>query len=457
MNSFSILDYGAQPDTEEVQTKAIQSAIDDCFRHGGGEVRIPEGTFLTGGLRLRSNVTLHLLQKARLKGVRDPEQYGAAEEDTLEPLPPEDRTSNLYLERDKRTETEDPFGWIRHAGSRWNHGLLRAVHAQNVAIIGEEGSVLDGSNCYDAFGEEKYRGPHLINFFYCENLRFSGYTCVDSSNWAHAIFHCSNICASHLTVLAGHDGFHVRGCDNVTVEHCSFYTGDDCVAGFNNRNVLVADCEMNTACSAFRLGCTNGLIERCHFWGPARYVFRGSLTEEEKKAGGQPQKLPGHRYNMLSVFTYFADFSMPVRETPGHITIRDCRAENVDRFLHYNFSGNEIWQKAAPLHDITFENITARGIAMPLTAYGDETMKLSLTMKNVSISFAEGHEDMDFMQVCHFDRILLDHVSIRGLKTGALVRTWGDNGELKCLDLSWEGAEENRLVTADQPFRCQPI
>ena len=65
--------YGARGDGITLNTDSIQQAIDDCFLQGGGEVLIPEGRFLTGGLRIRSNVTLRLLKKAVLLGSTNPE------------------------------------------------------------------------------------------------------------------------------------------------------------------------------------------------------------------------------------------------------------------------------------------------------------------------------------------------------------------------------------------------
>ena len=73
--TFLITDYGAVPGINSLQTEKIQSAIDKCFSEGGGEVIIPEGTFMTGAIRLRSNVTLHLLKNACLKGSKNPEDY----------------------------------------------------------------------------------------------------------------------------------------------------------------------------------------------------------------------------------------------------------------------------------------------------------------------------------------------------------------------------------------------
>ena len=46
----------------DIQTETLQKAIDDCFLAGGGRVVLTAGTYLTGGIRLRSNVTLYPLK-----------------------------------------------------------------------------------------------------------------------------------------------------------------------------------------------------------------------------------------------------------------------------------------------------------------------------------------------------------------------------------------------------------
>ena len=72
--TVNIKDFGAV-ESESLQTEKIQSAIDHVFLQGGGEVQIPGGTYLTGGIRLRSNITLHFLEGAILKGSQNPEDY----------------------------------------------------------------------------------------------------------------------------------------------------------------------------------------------------------------------------------------------------------------------------------------------------------------------------------------------------------------------------------------------
>lgn len=231
------------------------------------------------------------------------------------------------------------------------------------------------------------------------NVTFRGYTIQNTGNWAHNVFDSEQISMENVTVLAGHDGIHCTSCQNIEIRNSEFYTGDDCIAGFGNINTFVEGCVCNTACSGLRFGGTNALIRDCKFFGPAKYFFRGSLSLEEKRDGAQAHR--PHRINMLSMFTYYADFSVDIPQQPGNIVITDCTADNVDRFLHYNFSGNERWQSHRPLESIKFQNIRARQIGMPLTAYGSKECPLQLTMKDMDVAFRENVTNTAFLHVAH--------------------------------------------------------
>ena len=73
---LNILDFGASISNSPLENKAaIQNAIDSASASGGDTVRIPAGTFVTGNLRLKSNVTLRLEQGSVLKGSSDFRDY----------------------------------------------------------------------------------------------------------------------------------------------------------------------------------------------------------------------------------------------------------------------------------------------------------------------------------------------------------------------------------------------
>lgn len=450
MGDFLITDYGAVSDGYKC-TANIQKAIDECYFNGGGRVVVPEGCFLTGCIRLRSNVTLYLRKGAELRGSRDPEDYMYLWSDDIEPLSSEDREDCPWIPWYAENGYELKFHKVPM--SRWHNGLIRIFRADNVAVIGEEGSVINGMDCFDELGEEYYRGPHAISAFGSENIRLEGYTVKNSANWAHCLCNCSNISVRKVTVIAGHDGVHCTSCDNVTVSECHFYTGDDCVAGIDNINMTVLNCELNSACSAFRLGGTNILINGCHIYAPCKYLFRGSLSDEEKRYGVQPQMEANHRYNMLCAFTYYCDHSRDIRVQPGHIRVCNCTIENADRLLHYNFSGNEPWQSNKPLESLSFENVTAKGLVTHGNAYGDKDVPLELSFKNCDFQVDEGADIDAFLRVCNFKRISFDNVNISNLKNNPFIKKWSD-GEIA---LNATHCDNELIVDADGEFIENPI
>ena len=446
--TISVKDLGAAGDGKSLDTRAIQKAIDACFESGGGEVVMPSGTYLSGDILLRSGVTLRLLSGATLLGCRDVGEYYHYRE--LLDIPAEDISDEPW-ERRPASDARKPR--VQMVGCRWNNALIRAFRANDVAVIGEPGSVIDGNNVFDPIGEEDYRGPHGMTFFECRNILLKGYTIRNTGNWAHNTIFSKNIDMRGVTVLAGHDGIHASGCDNIVIDSCEFYTGDDSVAGFANTNVLVENCVLNSACSAFRSGGTNMLVKKCRMYGPGRYCYRGSLSKEEKAASA-PSATSGHRTNMLSAFTYYADFSLPIEHRPGNIVIEDCEIDMADRFLHYNFSGNETWQKNKPLESITFRNIKATGVSMPITAYGSEEIPLTLKIEDTDIELRENCSPRAFIHAAGYELIKLDSVKISGFAGDCLVRSWSD-GKIEVKDCS--PSDVPACLPADESFSATPI
>lgn len=400
------------------ETAEIQRRLDDCWRAGGGTVTLTSGVYRVGGLRVRSNTTLLLKSGAKLLGTRDVAAYDLMEKDALEPLDAEDLPQGVRWipARDRKGKRNMAFA---RAGSRWNNAIIRIYKAENVKIVGERGSVIDGQNSYDSEGEEYYRGVHGISAQKSRNLMFSGYTMQHTGNWAHNIKECQGLVFEDLEILAGHDGVHLSSCDKVKIANCTMKTGDDCVAGFDNQDVNVVGCTLNTACSAFRFGGTRFIAEKCRCYGPAEYLFRGSLSKEEKEKGLMASQTG--RRNMLALFTYYADKSLDIREQPKEMIFRDIVVEDADRFIHYNFSGNETWQLGMPLGSVRFENVKATGLKLPLCAYGEAQSPISLAFDNVSIRFAVAVPE--FIRGAWIREVSAKGLTVEGVE-GPFFRNW---------------------------------
>ena len=138
---ISVLETGAVADSLQLQTAAFQKALDQIWQQGGGTVEVPAGKYYIGSVRLRSNTTLLLRSGAEVYGSRDPEDYCITDADALEPLPEDWRTEKCWEPFVKGVQR--CYDFMKKPGGRWNNGMIRAVGAQNIAIIGESGSILD--------------------------------------------------------------------------------------------------------------------------------------------------------------------------------------------------------------------------------------------------------------------------------------------------------------------------
>ena len=136
---------------------------------------------------------------------------------------------------------------------------------------------------------------------------------------------------------------------------------------------------------------------------------------------------------------------------PGNIVIKDCAVENCDRFLHFDFTGTHVWQKNKPLTSVTFENVSARGIAMPFNAYGDAENPLTLKLINCDIGFKE---DVDCaIRAGNFALIEAKSLNFSNLN-GALVKCFGKEGEIIAEDVN---GVERLIDNTDEPFYSKSI
>lgn len=63
---FNVMDYGAVADGKTLTHDAINRAIEAAVEKGGGRIVIPNGEYLCGSIRMKSNIELHLMEGAKI-------------------------------------------------------------------------------------------------------------------------------------------------------------------------------------------------------------------------------------------------------------------------------------------------------------------------------------------------------------------------------------------------------
>ena len=263
-----ITDFHAVGDGATLNTRAIQSAIDQCAAAGGGVVVVPRGVFLTGALFFKPGVNLRIEQDGVLKGTIAQADY-----------PP------IYT----RWEGIERY---------WTPALLNFVGMTNVEVSGE--GLIDGSGeawgnrggggapanpapdatrrtdsspsavppaqpatgrespppppttaklCFAPAPENLPRTnaagvalpgaglgrPRTLVFQNCRAVRVSGLHFKNEASWCVVFIYCEDVLAENLTVRAVHtipssDGMDIDSCRQVRVTGCDIDCNDDCIS-----------------------------------------------------------------------------------------------------------------------------------------------------------------------------------------------------------------------------------
>jgi polygalacturonase len=118
---FFVNNYGGVSDTTTINTKAIQKAIDVCALKGGGIVVFKPGTYVTGGIFIKSNVQLRIDKDVLILGSQNFADY------------PEMQTRIAGIE------------------TTWPVALINIIGVKNAALTGKGVINARGKFCWDKY------------------------------------------------------------------------------------------------------------------------------------------------------------------------------------------------------------------------------------------------------------------------------------------------------------------
>ncbi len=245
---FVITGYGARDDGKTDCTQAIARAIDECTRSGGGRVVIPAGNFLSGAIRLRSNVDLHVSEGATLRFSQDPRHYLPVVLTRWEGVECMNYSPLIYAYGEKnialtgrgtlegQADNRHWWGWKGRAEYGWREGDPSERKAR--AALFEMGEK-DVPVSERIMGEGAFLRPNFVQPYRCEGVLVEDVTFHSAPMWlVHPVL-SSNVVVRRMKVIShgpNNDGCNPESCRDVLIEDCLFDTGDDCIAIKSGRN-----------------------------------------------------------------------------------------------------------------------------------------------------------------------------------------------------------------------------
>ncbi len=245
---YDPLQYGAKGDGKADDATAIQRAIDDCTSHGGSIVLFRAGhTYMSGPVRLKSNVNLHL-----------------------------ESTAVLLANPDESIYHLSAFGANKGEGMMW----LWADDAENIALTGQgtidgNGIAFMGKELDDSYELKPVTTfdprPHVLTLTGVRHLVVRDITIRDGAYWTLHLVGCDGAVIDGINLLnnlkiRNGDGIDIDHSRHVRIANCHITSGDDCICLKNRRetarygschDIVVTNCVMTSRSCAIKIGSEN--------------------------------------------------------------------------------------------------------------------------------------------------------------------------------------------------------
>ncbi len=220
---FDVRSFGAKGDGKTQDRDAINKAIDAASAAGGGTVAFPAGTYLTGSIRMRSNIALQLDPGCVIEASAETGAYDAAE-----------------------PNSSDKFQDFGH--SHWHNSLIWGEGLENISISGS--GLISGKALMR--GERGAGADKAIAFKLSHNVTLRDFSISLGGHFGILATGVDNLTIDNLKIDSNRDGIDIDSCRNVRISNTSVNTpNDDAIvlkgthalgAARSTENVTITNC-----------------------------------------------------------------------------------------------------------------------------------------------------------------------------------------------------------------------
>ena len=374
-----MLKAGAKANGKALNTKLINSTIDRLNRGGGGTLFFPAGTYLTGSIHLKSNITLELEAGATLL-------FSDNFDDYL------------------------PFVEVRHEGVMMKsfQPLIYAVDAENITIKGEGTTAIyaETNKDYVSTLQRRFFRPPFIQPVRCKKVKIEGVKIVNSPFWTVNPEFCDNVTIKGITIdnvpSPNTDGINPESCRNVHISDCHISVGDDCITIKSGRDAqarrLGVPCENITITNCTMLAGHGGVVIGSEMSGSVRKVTISNCVFDGTDRGIRIKSTRGRGGVVEDIRV-------------SNIVMSNIKQEAVVLNLKYSQMPAEAKSERTPIfRNVHISGMTVTDVKTPIKIVGLEEAPISdIVLRDIHIQGAK--------QKCIFEdceRITMDDVIING-------------------------------------------
>lgn len=412
---YNVNDYGIQADSTVLITQNINGLINKVHSNGGGTIYFPPGVYLTGPIKLLSNITIYLEAGTKLKFSDNFDHYLPMVETRYEGVDVKSFHPLIYAYKAKNIAIIGG-GVIDGQGRKWwlEYFHLEEVYPEELSDYQKEflrvnkGMIMPDNPLKFEFG---FCRPPLFQPMYCEDVRLEGITFQNSPFWTVNPEFCNNVTIQSIKVLnpdgPNTDGINPESCKNVHISDCHISVGDDCITIKSGKdepgrtkaapaeNYTITNCTMLTGHGGVVIGSEmsgdvrNIVISNCIFDG----TDRGIRIKSTRGRGGVVENI-----------------------RVSNIIMRDIRLEAVKLNLFYSKSKPEpVSERTPQFRNIHCSNITGNANqAIAIIGLPEMPVK-EVSFSNINLESDKG------ISVTETEDISFVHVSVKN-KTGEALK-----------------------------------
>lgn len=234
MADYNIKDFGAKGDGTTLDSPAINAAIEEAVKNGGGRVVVPAGRYLSGSIRMKSNIELNIESGAVI--IAAPASMKAYDESEVFGFPEYQDGGHTYF----------------HNSLIWADGEENVSVTGHGMIDGEGLTKKDTETAGQVHGGSVGTGDKSIALKACKNILIRDVTIYRGGHFAIIVTGCERGTIDNVTIDTNRDGIDIDCCKYLTVSNTKVNTpSDDAI-------VLKASYAMKKA-----VACENILINNC--------------------------------------------------------------------------------------------------------------------------------------------------------------------------------------------------